>query len=150
MEKREPSKAPGTYAEIKLGDYYERSVEITGELIKSFAELTGDFNPIHLDPDYAAKSFFKKRIAHGLLPVSFIGAIFGTALPGPGSIYLNQSVVFTAPVFLGDTITVRAEVVGLDHHYPKVTLKTTIKNQLGKTVVDGSGEILFEPMKPDK
>jgi 3-hydroxybutyryl-CoA dehydratase len=83
------------------------------------------------------------------LPVSFIGAIFGTALPGPGSIYLNQSAEFKAPVFLGDTITVRAEVVALDKRIPKVTLKTTIKNQNGILVVDGQGEILFKPV-PEK
>ncbi|MDR2338794.1 MAG: MaoC family dehydratase [Deltaproteobacteria bacterium] len=138
---------PQSYEEIKLGDYYERRVTITDALIRAFAALTGDSNPIHLDEGYAKGTFFKRRVAHGLLPVGFIGAIFGTALPGPGSIYLSQRADFKAPVFLGDTITVRAEVIALASRSPKVTLRTTIVNQDKVLVVDGEGEILFKPVK---
>jgi 3-hydroxybutyryl-CoA dehydratase len=139
--------APRSYEEISLGDYFEKTVFISEDLIKAFADLTEDYNPLHLDENYARETIFKKRIAHGLLPVSFIGAIFGTALPGPGSIYLYQNAEFKAPVFLGDTITVRAEVIRLEERIPKVTLQTTIRNQKGALVVDGEGAILFKPVK---
>lgn len=138
---------PKSYQDIQIGDYHELSVNITGELIESFATMTGDFNPIHMDEDYALGTLFKKRIAHGLLPLSFVGTIFGTVLPGPGSIYLYQNVEFKSPVFLGDSIKVRVEVVTLDSRTPKVTLKTTIVNQDGKLVIDGEGAILFKPVK---
>jgi 3-hydroxybutyryl-CoA dehydratase len=140
--------APESYDEISLGDYYEKKVLITEQLVRSFAEVTDDFNPIHLDAEYAKKTFFKRRVAHGLLPVGFIGAVFGTALPGPGSVYLYQNVEFKAPVFLGDAITVRAEVISLGSPAPKVTLRTTVTNQFGAVVVSGEGAVLFKP--PEK
>jgi 3-hydroxybutyryl-CoA dehydratase len=138
---------PGAYEDISLGDFHERTILVSEELVGSFARLTGDLNPVHLDEEYAKGTFFKRRVAHGLLPLSFVGAIFGTTLPGPGSIYLTQSAEFKVPVFLGDTLTVRVEVTALADRVPKVTLRTTAVNQRGALVLEGEGVLLLKPPK---
>lgn len=123
--------------ELNIGDSAELSKTVTAEDIELFAKATGDFNPIHLDQAYAEKTFFKGRIAHGLLSVGFISAILGNILPGHGTIYLSQEVKFLAPVRIGDTITARVEVIELIPEKNRVRFKTTCINQDGKIVVDG-------------
>jgi 3-hydroxybutyryl-CoA dehydratase len=112
--------------------------------IAAFATLTGDVNPVHVDEDYAKTTRFGGRIAHGMLTAGFISAVLGTQLPGPGGIYLNQTLKFTAPVKAGDTITASAEVVAYREDKRIVTLKTDCTNQRGELVLTGEAVIMME------
>ncbi|MGB4549090.1 MAG: MaoC family dehydratase, partial [Syntrophales bacterium] len=113
-----------------------------------YAGVTGDLNPAHLKEAYAKTTFFKTRIAHGMLTAGFISAILGTKLPGPGTIYIRQELSFMAPVFFGDTITARAEVVEVNSEKNRLRFKTTCRNQEDRIVLDG--EALVSPPKAPK
>ncbi len=137
-----------TISEIKVGDAAEFTKTISEADVYLYAGVTGDLNPAHVNEDYAKKTFFKTRIAHGMLTAGFISAIFGTQLPGPGTIYIRQELSFMAPVFFGDTITARAEVVEVNTEKNRLRIKTTCRNQEGIIVLDG--EALVSPPKAAK
>jgi acyl dehydratase len=115
---------------------------VTAEDVEAFARVSGDTNPVHLDAGYAATTRFGKRIAHGMLAVSYISAVLGTRLPGPGTIYLSQNVSFLKPVFLGDTITATVSVSKFRPEKGILTLITECFNQAGEKVVDGQAVCL--------
>lgn len=115
---------------------------VTADDVAAFAHLSGDLNPVHLDPEYASRTRFGKRIAHGMLAVSYISAVLGTRFPGPGTIYLSQNVSFLAPVFLGDTITATVTVSKYRPEKQILTLVTECWNQDGSKVVDGQAVCL--------
>ncbi len=131
------------FDEIHLGQeaHYERI--ITEEDINNFAAVSGDNNPIHLDEEFAKKTIFKGRIAHGILSVSFISTTLASKLPGPGSIYLKQEVTFRKPVRIGDKITSVVKVINKDNEKNHITLKTTCLNQKNEVVVDGKAVVLI-------
>ena len=129
------------YEDIKVGDDASITRTITEAHIVIFAGLTGDMNPLHVDAEYAAKSMFGERIAHGMLVAGLISAVLGTDLPGPNSIYLGQDLKFTAPVKIGDTLTVTATVTEKRDDKRIIKLRTTATNQRGEMVVDGSAVI---------
>lgn len=137
-----------TIAEIKTGDFAEFSKTISEADISLFAGITGDLNPAHINEEYAKNTFFKTRIAHGILQAGFISATIGMQLPGPGTIYIRQELNFLAPVRIGDTITARAEVSEINVEKNRVILKTTCLNQNGETVLDG--QALVSPPKAPK
>ena len=110
--------------------------------VEAFARLTGDTNPVHLDEAYAATTRFGRRIAHGMLAVSYISAVLGTTFPGPGTIYLSQNISFLAPVYLGDTITATVTVSKFRAEKGVLTLLTECRNQDGVKVVDGMAVVL--------
>ncbi len=112
--------------------------------IVRFAEVSGDRNPVHLDDAYAARSPFGQRVAHGFLTGSLISAVIGMELPGPGSIYLGQTLKFLAPVYIGDTVTVSVEVIGVREEKRLVTLRTDGTNQDGKLVLTGEAIVKYE------
>jgi 3-hydroxybutyryl-CoA dehydratase len=124
--------------EMKVGDSAQISEIITEEMINDFAKATGDFNPIHMDQAYAEKTFFKERIAHGVLSIGLLSAVLGNILPGHGTIYLSQEVKFLAPVRIGDTVTARVEVIELIPEKNRAKFRTTCTNQEGQMVVDGT------------
>lgn len=124
--------------EIKIGDSAQISNTVTETVINDFAKATGDFNPIHLDQTYAEKTYFKGRIAHGVLSVGYISSVLGNLLPGPGGILLSQDVKFLSPVRIGDIITAKAEVIEMIPGKNRIKLKTTCTNQRGEVVVDGT------------
>jgi 3-hydroxybutyryl-CoA dehydratase len=124
--------------EIRIGDFAQISNTVTESVINDFAKATGDFNPIHLDQTYAEKTYFKGRIAHGVLSLGYISSVLGNLLPGPGGIYLSQEVKFLAPVRIGDIITAKVEVIDLIPEKNRIKLKTTCTNQGGEVVVDGT------------
>ena len=126
-----------TVADICVGDSAEFTKTVTEADICLFAGETGDFNPAHVNEEYASKTFFKGRIAHGILLAGFISAVLGGHLPGPGAIYVGQDLKFKAPARIGDTITARVEVIEVDMERNRVVLKTTCTNQQGIVVVDG-------------
>jgi 3-hydroxybutyryl-CoA dehydratase len=129
------------YSEIKMGQSAEVVHTITKDDIQTFGDLSGDYNPLHFDEDWAKTTMFGSRIAHGLLTASFISTAIGMHLPGAGTIYIGQSMRFLSAVKIGDTITARVEVVNLDDEKERVTLKTTCTNQKGKLVLDGEAQV---------
>jgi 3-hydroxybutyryl-CoA dehydratase len=129
---------------FKVGDEATVSKTITDEDIRVFADLVGDHNSIHLDDEYAGKTRFGRRIAHGMLSASLISTVIGTQLPGPGSVYLRQSYQFVAPVFPGDTVTARATITKIREDKPIITLETVCLNQDGQLVVKGEALVLLE------
>ncbi len=119
---------------------------ITLQDIKKFADVSGDFNPVHLDEDFAKNTIFKGRIAHGFLTASFISTVIATELPGPGSIYLKQSLKFLAPVYIDERILVKVRIVDIDKEKSKVKLITEcFKNKT--LVLTGEAEILIQSKK---
>lgn len=114
-----------------------------GDII-TFAELVGDFNPVHLDEQVAEHTRFGRKIAHGMLVASLISSVIGNRLPGPGSIYLQQDLRFEAPVYVGDTVTANVKVVSIRPDKPIVSLETVCRNQDGKVVISGQAVVLFE------
>jgi 3-hydroxybutyryl-CoA dehydratase len=137
-----------TIAELKTGDFAEFAKTVTEADITIFAGITGDLNPAHINEEYAKNTFFKTRIAHGILLAGFISATIGTKLPGPGTIYIRQELNFLAPVHIGDTITARAEVSEINTEKNRIILKTTCSNQNKETVLDG--QALVSPPKAPK
>ena len=134
--------------QLRVGDAAEFSKTVTETDIYLYAGITGDFNPAHVNEAYAKNTFFKTRIAHGMLTAGFISAIIANQLPGPGTIYLKQELSFLSPVRIGDTITARVEVLELLTEKNRVRLKTTCSNQDGVTVLAGEG--LVSPPKAPK
>ncbi len=129
------------YAELEVGQKAEYTSSIAERDLQLFAAVSGDRNPVHLDAAYAATTQFKERIAHGMLSGALISAAIATVLPGPGTIYLGQTLRFTRPVKLGDDLKVELEVL---EKLPKnrVRMATRVFNQAGKQVVDGEAEIM--------
>lgn len=114
--------------------------------VEKFAEISGDNNPVHLDKNYASKTIFQKRVVHGFLTASLISAAIGTRLPGPGSIYLNQSLKFLAPVFPDEEVVVELKIKNINLERRRVIIDTTcISNN--KKVLIGEAEILVESKK---
>jgi 3-hydroxybutyryl-CoA dehydratase len=132
-----------TIDELMVGDQASFSKTISETDVYLYAGITGDFNPAHVDEVYAQTTAFKTRIAHGMLTAGFISTLLGTQLPGPGSIYMSQSLKFLAPVAIGDTITATVEVTEILTEKKRVLMKTTCINQEGTVVVDG--EALISP-----
>ena len=129
------------YDEIQVGDQASLTKTITDEDVINFAKLTGDVNPIHILDSFAKTTMFKERIAHGMLVSSFISTILGTKLPGKNTIYLSQNVSFRAPVKIGDTLRVVAEVIK-SVMIKIITPQTNIYNQSDDIVVEGTATIL--------
>ncbi|MHA3105235.1 MaoC family dehydratase [Acinetobacter sp. ANC 3791] len=125
---------------IQIGMKVSYSQTITDSDIKTFAGLSGDHNPVHVDEKYAENSRFKRRIAHGLMSAGFFSQLFGTRLPGPGCVYTAQSLKFLRPVYINDTVLATVEVTAVDLSRKRVNFRTycMVKN---KMVIDGEAEI---------
>lgn len=136
-----PERLPGFILdELTVGQSAELTRVITEERIQRFAEASDDFNPVHMDEAFAAKTAYRGRIAHGLLSASFVSAVVGTMLPGPGAIYLHQTMTFHKPVRIGDVVVGRVTVTDIDHESARVTLKTECLVN-GESVLDGEAVI---------
>lgn len=130
------------YKDIQIGDRAFFYKTITDPDILKFAKLTGDFNPVHIDHEFAKETPFKERIAHGLLTGSLISTVLGMKLPGPNSIYLSQNFKFTAPVRIGDTVKATVEVVEKRDEKKIIKLKTQVLNHRQELVVDGEAVVM--------
>ncbi|NPV92664.1 MAG: MaoC family dehydratase [Firmicutes bacterium] len=130
------------FEEIRIGDKASLEKTINEEEVAGFASVVGDFNPIHLDEEYARQSRFKRRVVHGMLSVSLVSAVLGTNLPGANTIYLAQEVNFRAPVFLGDTLRAEVEVLEKREESRIIILRTTVTNQAGRMVVEGWARVM--------
>ena len=131
--------------ELKIGDSFSTDRLVTDELVRKFAEVSGDYNPIHLDEDFARTTRFGKRIAHGMLSGAFISAVLGFEFKERKIVYLSQTMKFTAPVFLGDTVTATATVTNIREDRGIVTLETVCTNQNGETLVKGEAAVMILP-----
>ena len=131
-----------TIKQIKLGDTAYFSKTVSESDVYLYAGITGDLNPAHINEAHAKNTFFKTRIAHGMLTAGFNSNILGMQLPGPGTIYMRQSLNFLAPVRFGDTITAKVEVVEVIAEKNRVRLKTTCTNQEGTGVLDGEAMVI--------
>lgn len=131
-----------TIDSISVGQNAELSTEVTARRVELFAEATGDMNPVHLDEEAGRMSQFGGRIAHGMLTAGLVSAAIASELPGPGSIYLGQTLRFIRPVKLGDTVKVRLEVLEVITARRRVRLATTCTNQNGETVMDGEATVM--------
>src|SRR5688572_1322728 len=127
---------------IAVGDAVEAATQVTARAIELFAEATGDRNPVHLDEEIASRSQFGGRIAHGMLTAGFVSAAIASKLPGPGSIYMGQTLRFTKPVKLGDTVTVKLEVIEIIAEKKRVRLSSVCTNQKGETVMEGEATVM--------
>jgi len=130
-----------TQRELEVGQVAEFTKTVTEADVVMFAGITGDLNPAHVDQVWAEASRFGGRIAHGMLSASFISTVLAMKLPGPGTIYLSQSLRFTGPVKIGDTVTARVEVAEV---MPKrrVRLTTTVRTHDGTQVIEGEAVVL--------
>jgi 3-hydroxybutyryl-CoA dehydratase len=137
-----------TIDEIRVGDTAEFTKTVSESDVYLYAGVTGDTNPAHIDEEYAKGTFFKTRVAHGMLSAGFISTVLGNKLPGAGTIYVKQELTFMAPVHMGDTITARVEVVEILSDKNRLKLRTYCLNQEGKTILDG--EALVSPPKAPK
>lgn len=133
-----------TRNDFQIGETASFTKTVTDADVTTFAGLIGDFNPIHVDAEYARGSRFGRRIAHGMFTGGLISAVLGNKLPGPGSIYLSQQIEFLAPVYIGDTITATVEITSWKPDKRIITLKTDCHNQDGKQVVAGKAVLLVE------
>ncbi len=131
-----------TVHEMKIGDSASFSKTITDFDVKMFAGITGDFNPVHIDKEFAKNTLFKDRIAHGMLVASLFSTVLGTQLPGEGAIYAGQELKFTKPVYLEDTITATVTVTELDVEKNRVVLETIATNQNGDVVIKGFAKLM--------
>ena len=129
------------FAELKVGDKGSLSKTVSEHDIYAFAGITGDFNPIHVDAEFAKGTMFKERIAHGMLGAGFISAVLGTVMPGPTNVYLSQEIVFKAPVKIGDTVTATCELIEKIEAKKRLIFRTTVTNQNDVLVIDGKAVV---------
>jgi 3-hydroxybutyryl-CoA dehydratase len=126
---------------LKIGDKFSAGKQITDAVVRAFAELSGDFNPVHLDEEFARSTQFGKRIAHGMISGALISAVLGYEFKERRVVYLSQTLRFVAPVFLDDTITATATVTNIREDKPIITLETVCTNQAGETTLTGEAVV---------
>lgn len=131
---------------LKVGMTAAIARTVTEADILSFAGVSGDTNPVHLDAEFAEASMFKGRIAHGMLSAAYISAVFGTKLPGPGSIYLSQTLKFKSPVMIGDTVVARVTVREINAEKRRASFDTVCTVR-GKPVLEGQAELMVPERK---
>jgi acyl dehydratase len=136
-----------TMEDLSVGDVAEVAYTVTVETIREFVTASGDDNPIHSDAAFAAETRFGRVIAPGMLTGSFVSSVIGTRLPGPGTIYLSQSFRFLRPVYVGDRVTARVEVVERVAERSRLRLRTTCVNQSGELLLEGEAWVLPSPTR---
>jgi acyl dehydratase len=124
-------------AKLSVGQKATRSLTLTGEHVRLYAEITGDHNPLHFDPEFAASTRFGRLVVQGGLTTGVLHALVATDLPGPGTVFLSQNWKFTAPVYIGDTITAEATVLSVHESKPATQLAIRVWRQNGETVLEG-------------
>ena len=126
---------------FKAGDQVSETVQVTDEMVRMFAKMSGDHNPIHLDDEFAKKTRFGRRIAHGMISAALISRVLAMKL-GNGGIYLGQTLKFLKPIFIGDTVTIDAKVLNLREEKGIALIETTVKNQANELLVKGEATIM--------
>jgi len=132
--------------DVRVGQTAFRSLTVTAAHVRTYAELTGDYNPLHFDETFASATRFGGLVVQGGLTTGMLHALVAMDLPGPGTVFMNQNWRFTAPVFIGDTITARAEVLSVHATKPIAQMRFVVTRQTGETVLEG--EALCYTMGP--
>ena len=122
---------------LTVGQKATRSLTLTEEHVKNFASLSGDYNPLHFDEDFASKTKFKRLVVQGGLTTGLLHALVAMDMPGPGTVFLSQNWKFTSPVFIGDTITAEAEIISIHEKKPVTQLSIQVRQQDGEIVLEG-------------
>ena len=130
------------FSNINLGLKKDFSITITESMIDNFAELSGDFNPLHIDENYAKSTQFKQKVCHGMLLASFFSRLVGMYLPGKNALYFSQTLNFESPCFINDEISVEGEVIDKSVATKIITIKTIIYNKSRKCLVDGLAKVI--------
>ena len=130
--------------EFTIGQSAALTRTLTEADVMAFAEVTGDFTPVPMDADAAAASSFGERIVHGMLTASLLSALLASKLPGPGAIYLSQTLRFLRPVKIGDTVSAHVSITSIDAETRRITLATSVRNERGKSVVDGEAIVQLQ------
>ncbi len=136
------------YEDIAIGDCATFAKTISESDVYLYAGIVGDFNPMHINAQVAEQGMFEKRVAHGMISAGLISAILGTQLPGPGTVYLGQELSFKAPVYFGDTVTARCEVVEKREDKPIMRLSTVVHKQDGTEVLTGVATVMKKDPAP--
>jgi acyl dehydratase len=131
-----------TFDSIQIGQKKNFSQIITKSLIDDFAKISGDFNPLHMNDEYASDTIFEKRVCHGMLLASFFSKLIGMYLPGKNALYFSQSLQFKSPCFIDDKIIVQGEVLDKSNSTRIITVKTTIEKDSGICLVDGQAKVI--------
>ncbi len=129
--------------DLKVGDKFSTSKQITDSVVRVFADLSGDYNPIHIDEEFAKTTRFGRRIAHGMISGALISAVLGYELKERKIVYLSQTMKFIAPVFIDDTLTASATVTNIREDKPIVTLETVCTNQNGEPTLKGEAVVMI-------
>jgi len=132
-----------SFDEIEVGLIHNFEVDMAEELTKKFANISGDFNPLHMDEQYAKETKFGKRVVHGMLLASFFSRLVGMYLPGKNALYFSQNLNFVKPCFIGDRVTVEGEIIDKSESTKIIKLKTSIKNQEGESLVEGTSQVMI-------
>ena len=131
-----------TFDSINIGVNHEFKIMITEKTVSDFSIISGDFNPLHMDENYAAKTKFKKRVCHGMLLSSFLSRLIGMYLPGKNALYFSQTVNFVSPAFINDSITVKGEIIDKSDATKIITVKTSIMNQKNELLLNGESKVM--------
>jgi acyl dehydratase len=123
--------------DLTVGQTASRSLEVTPEKVRAYADITGDRNPLHFDEDFVSRTRFGQLVAHGGITTGVLHALVAEDMPGPGTVFLSQNWKFTAPVYIGDTITARAEVLSVHESKPVCSLGIRVERQDGEAVLEG-------------
>lgn len=132
------------FEDFTVGREYRETIKITDDMVRKFAELTGDMNPLHLDESFARKSRFGKRICHGMLVASMISRIMGMNFPGPGTVIVKQLLKYRAPVYVDETVEVRVTVLEINSDKKRIILDTPVYKKDDTKAIDAQAEVLFE------
>jgi len=135
------------FEEIKIGTKKMFTVQIAESMLNDFAKLSGDYNPLHMDANYAAITPFKNRVCHGMLLVSFFSRLIGMYLPGKNALYFSQTLNFQFPCFIGDKVTIEGQVIDKSESTKMITIKTVAYNQEGKIAVDGVATVIVRQVQ---
>ena len=131
-----------SFDEIKIGLEHHFEISIDEKLERDFAKISGDFNPLHMDEQYAKKTKFGKRVCHGMLLASFFSRLVGMYLPGKNALYFSQNLNFIGPCFIGDIVIVKGKIINKSESTKMIKIETTIKNNTGKLLVEGIAQVL--------
>ncbi len=131
-----------TFEELLVGKKVIFSQKIDEPMLNDFAKISGDFNPLHMNDEYASKTNFGKRVCHGMLLASFFSRLIGMHLPGKNSLYFSQTLNFRNPCFIGDLVVIEGEIVEKKFNMKLITMKTTIHNQTGNCLIDGIAKVI--------
>lgn len=132
------------FEDFTVGQEYRETIKITDDMVRKFAELTGDMNPLHLDESFARKSRFGKRICHGMLVASMISRIMGMNFPGPGTVIVKQLLKYRAPVYVDETVEVQVAVLEINSDKKRIILDTPVYKKDDTKAIDAQAEVLFE------